>query len=313
MFDAIFHYVVEQMRLLMKNRILFFSILFLVGIITGQAKDKGSWKDLYNSVGDIKIHYLDSGAGDTTLVFIPGWTMPAEVWENQIVYFSSRKFRVIAVDPRSQGLTTKTDSGNTYQQHAADLNLLLKNLKIDHFCLIGWGAGVTTVLEYVSSPETYKPESIVLAGGSPALLKNDDFPGSTSLQQLRKLFEGLQDKRSKATEKYVRSLFKDTPQESLVKDLTESSVRVPMSAAISLLFDQLTGDRRSALIHISVPTLIISNSDNRAIGEYFKSKIANANFQLIEGTGDSIFVEKPQAFNQALESFLETARSLSGN
>jgi microsomal epoxide hydrolase len=288
------------------NRILLIgSFLFLIGLATVQAKDKGPWKDQYNSIGDIKMHYLDSGSGDKTLVFIPGWTMPADVWENQITYFSARGFRVIAVNPRSQGSTTKTDSGNTYQQHAADLNALLKNLKIDHFCLIGWDAGVTTVLEYVASPETFKPENIVLAGGSPALLKTDDFPGSTSLQQLRKLFIGLQDKRDKATEKYVRSLFKTAPPESIIKDLTDSSVRVPMSAAISLLFDQLTGDRRSELLHITIPTLIIANPDDQAIGGYFKSKIEKADLQLIEGAGNAAFIEKPQAFNQLLETFLE--------
>ncbi len=287
-----------------KRILIFSSFAFLFLIALGPAKEKERWKELYNAVGDIKIHYLDAGSGDRTLVFIPGWTMPAEIWENQIVYFSSRGFRIIALDPRSQGLTTKTDSGNTYQQHAADLHVLLKNLKIDHFCLIGWDAGVTTLLEYISSPETFKPENMVFVGGSPTVLKTDDFPGSAALQQYRTLFFSLQDKRAKATAKYVRNLFKLNQPESLLNDLAKSSLKTPMSAAISLLFDQLTGDRRSALIHISIPTLIIANPDNRVMGEYFKSKIPRANLQVIEGTGEAIFVEKPQSFNQAVESFL---------
>jgi non-heme chloroperoxidase len=271
---------------------------------SGQAKEKEQWKDQYVSVGDIKIHYLDAGSGDRTLVFIPGWTMPAEIWENQILYFSSRGFRVIALDPRSQGLTTKTDVGNTYQQHAADLQVFLNNLKIDHFSLVGWNASVTTLLEYISSPETYKPENMVFVGGSPSDIKTDDYPVSTSMQQARSLFLGLQDKRDKAAAKYVRSLFKESPSESLLSELTKSSLKTPMSAAVSLLFDQFTGDRKPALLHISTPTLILGNSDNRAMGEYLKSKIQRASLQTIEETGDAIFLEKPQAFNQAIETFL---------
>ena len=92
--------------------------------------------------GDIKIHYLEAGTGDRILVFIPGWTMTAEVWKEQIPYFSARGFRVIALDPRSQGQTTKTETGNTYQQQAADLHAFLQALKIEHSYLVGWGSGV---------------------------------------------------------------------------------------------------------------------------------------------------------------------------
>jgi non-heme chloroperoxidase len=283
--------------------ILLASLLVPISIAPATAKDKGPWKDLFVSVGDIKIHYLDAGSGDRTLVLIPGWTIPAEVWKDQIAYFSSRDFRVLAYDPRSQGLTTKTESGNTYRQHAADLHAFLKVLKIDHFYLAGWDTGVTMLLEYISSPETFKPEKIVFIGGSPAALKTDDYPGSATLQQARSLLLDFQDDRAKATDKFVRSLFKVNQPEFLYGELIAGSLKTPMGATISLLFDQYTGDRRPAFSHVSVPALIIANSDNRLLGEYFKSKIKRATLEVIEGTGSAIFLDKPQAFNQALESF----------
>jgi len=36
--------------------------------------------------------------------------MAAETWKEQIPYFSSRDFRVIALDPRSHGQSTKTEA-----------------------------------------------------------------------------------------------------------------------------------------------------------------------------------------------------------
>lgn len=47
------------------------------------------------------MHYLEAGSG-STLLFIPGWMLPAWLFERQIESFS-QKHRVIALDPRSQG------------------------------------------------------------------------------------------------------------------------------------------------------------------------------------------------------------------
>jgi non-heme chloroperoxidase len=286
------------------NSIRIILLVLLFSLSSATAKDKGPWKEQFIEVGDIKIRYLDAGSGDRTLVFIPGWTMPAEVWRDQIGYFSSRGFRVIAFDPRSQGMTTKTEIGNSYYQHAADLHQFLKNLKIEHSYLIGWDAGVLTLLEYISSPETTKPEKMVFVGGSPAALKSEDYPGATTVKQIRSLFLDLQDNRSKATEKYVHSLFTQGHPQFLYTELMDACSKTPMSAAISLLFDQFTGDRRAALLRVPVPTLIMTTPENRQLGEYMNAKTPRSNLLVIEEAGNAMFLDKPQAFNQAIESFL---------
>jgi non-heme chloroperoxidase len=288
-----------------KKTILAFSLLALLAAdLPVAGKESGPWRDRYLQVGDIKIHYLEAGAGDRTLVFVPGWMMPAEVWKEQIPYFSSRGFRVIAVDPRSQGETTKTELGNTYQQHAADLHAFLESLKIERCYLVGWAAGVTTLLEYLSSPEALAPEKVVFVEGGPAMVKLEDYPGSVTPQQARKLLLSFQEDRTKALDQYLRGLFKTRQPEILYKELLESSQKTPTGAAVSLYFDLFTGDRRSALRHVSVPSLIISTSENRANGEYMKARIPRCGLEIINDTGAAFLLEKPQAFNQILESFL---------
>jgi non-heme chloroperoxidase len=230
----------------------------------------------------------------------------AEVWKEQIPYFSSRGFRVIAVDPRSQGETTRTELGNTYQQHAADLHEFLQSLKIERCYLVGWAAGVTTLLEYLSSPETLMPEKVVFAEGGPAMVKLEDYPGSVTPQQARKLLLSFQEDRAKAMDQHLRGLFKTRQPEILYKELLDSSQRTPTGAAVSLYFDLFTGDRRSALRHVAVPSLIVMTSENRAIGEYMKAQIPRCNLEIIEDAGAAFILDKPQAFNQILESFLGT-------
>jgi non-heme chloroperoxidase len=280
------------------------SLMLCVAGLSASAKEKGLWKEASVEVGDIKMHYLDTGTGDRVLVFIPGWTMTADIWKEQIPYFAARGFRVIAIDPRSQGSTSRTESGNTYQQQAADLHAFLQALKIEHSYLVGWGSGVTVLLDYISSPEAQKPEKMVFVEGSPAALRTDDYPGNITVQQARKLVLSLEDNRAKATEQYVRSLFKQRPAESLITEIVAASMKTPLSAALALYFDFFTGDRKPALLHVPVPSLVISIPDNRAIGEYMKSKIPRCSLEVIDGSGSAIFLDKPQAFNQVLEDFL---------
>jgi non-heme chloroperoxidase len=281
------------------------SLVLLLLTLCAHGKEKSLWKDMFIQAGDIKVHYIEAGSGDRTLVFIPGWTMTAEAWREQIPYFSNRGFRVLALDPRSQGLTTKTEKGNTIQQQAADLHAFLQSLKIEHSYLVGWGSGATVLLEYISSAEALMPEKIVFVDCSPAILKSDDYPGTMTMQKARKFLLSFQDDRAKATEQHVRSLFKAHQPESLIKELTDGCLRTPMSAAAVLYFDQLTEDRRSALTHVMVPSLIMSTPENQAIGEYMKAQIPRSVLEVIEGVGSAMFLEKPQTFNQTLENFID--------
>jgi non-heme chloroperoxidase len=288
-----------------KKTITAFALIALFAAVLPMAsKESEPWREKYLQVGDIKIHYLEAGAGDRALVFVAGWIMPAEVWKEQIPYFSSRGFRVIALDPRSQGETTRTELGNTYQQHAADLHAFLQSLKIEHCYLVGWAAGVTTLLEYLSSPEVLKPEKVVFVEGGPAAVKLEDYPGTTTPQQARKFLLEFQEDRTKALDQHIRGLFKASQPEILYKELLESSQKTPPGAALSLYFDIFTGDRRSALRHIAVPSLIVTTPENRANGEYMKAKISRSSLEVIEDAGSALFLDKPQAFNQMLEAFL---------
>ena len=104
-------------------------------------------------------------------------------------------------------------------------------------------------------------------------------------------------------DQHLRGLFKTRQPEILYKELLESSQRTPAGAAVSLYFDLFTGDRRSALRHVAVPSLIVTTSENRANGEYMKARISRCSLEVIEDAGTAFILDKPQAFNQILEVF----------
>lgn len=279
--------------------------LFVLSSLIAPVSAAGDkWENHKAKVGDIDVSYLEAGAGDRIIVFMTGWTLTSEVWKEQIPYFAARGFRVIAFDPRSQGKTKRTETGNTYRQHAADLYAFLLQVRAEHCFLVAWDASVNTVMEYVSSPDSIRPNKIILVDGYPAILQKDDFPGTTTLPRLRAQFHQLQENPEKFTEQFIQGLFKKPQDASFLKNIKKSSFKTPIGASMSLLFDIATGDRLSALSRISVPTLIISTPENSLAGEYMQSKISRAELVVIEDSGHAVFLDKPQAFNQAVEEFI---------
>lgn len=98
----------------------------------------------------VRIHYLESGnhASSSALVLIPGWRLPAYLWNEQLETFRHTT-RVIAIDPRSQGPSTKTTEGNTPETRAKDLHEILANLSVSHAVLVGWSQGAQDVASYI--------------------------------------------------------------------------------------------------------------------------------------------------------------------
>ena len=94
-----------------------------------------------------RIHYVEAGEG-RAIVFIPGWMMPGWIWQKQIDELS-KSYRVIAVDPRSQGESDKPTYGHLPETRARDYKELVDQLGLKQPVLIGWSMGCGELLSYV--------------------------------------------------------------------------------------------------------------------------------------------------------------------
>src|SRR5215831_11441935 len=113
--------------------------------------------------GNLSLRVIEAGKPDAepVLVFIPGWSTGADIWRHQIDTFA-KTYWVIAFDPRSEGESTKTTSGNTPENRAQDLHVLLERLGVRHPVLIGWSQGVQDIAAYVERYGTKDLAGIVL-------------------------------------------------------------------------------------------------------------------------------------------------------
>src|SRR5437879_2256842 len=131
------------MRVRGSQRIPIVIFLMLVSVSVCAAKPHHG---VFKTSDGVKLHYLEAGKGQG-IIFIPGWTMPAEIWQSQSEYFA-RDHRVIAFDPRSQGRSAKPTEGHYSERRAQDLKELIDHLQVNDAVLVGWSLAVPELLTY---------------------------------------------------------------------------------------------------------------------------------------------------------------------
>lgn len=257
-----------------------------------------------------QIHCLEAGElkAVPALVLIPGWTLPAFLWKEQLRQFSADRL-VIAIDPRSQGDSSKSDANNTPEQRARDLREILSKRRVAQAVLVGWSQGAQDVAAYLQQFGSDGLAGVVfvdsaVSGGASELESNLEF----SQGVLRRL-DSFVERPAEYRAGLVRSLFKK-PHPELQTELIAHVAKTPVSTAVTMLImDLLTLDRRPALVRLDKPTLVIASADSDLL-EAQKSMAAGipgAQFLALPGTGHAVFVDDPATFNRALQGLLDAA------
>jgi non-heme chloroperoxidase len=136
-----------------------------------------------------RIFYKDWGPRDAqALVFHHGWPLSADDWDNQMLFFLSKGYRVIAHDRRGHGRSDQTDTGNEMDTYAADVAELARALDLRNAIHIGHSTGGGEVTRYVARAEPGRVSKAVLIGAvPPIMLKTEANPEGLPLE----VFDGF--------------------------------------------------------------------------------------------------------------------------
>lgn len=136
-----------------------------------------------------EIFYKDWGAKDATpIVFHHGWPLSADDWDNQMLFFLSKGYRVVAFDRRGHGRSTQTDTGNDMDTYASDVADLVAHLDLKGAIHVGHSTGGGEVARYVARAKPGRVAKAVLIGAvPPIMLKTPSNPGGLPLE----VFDGF--------------------------------------------------------------------------------------------------------------------------
>src|SRR5215472_14268806 len=100
------------------------------------------------TVNDIELHYALDGEGDETIVLINGLADDIETWFAQMDDFLGAGYRVLRIDNRGIGASSKPAGPYTSRMLADDAKALVDSLGISDFHLMGVSMGGMIAQEY---------------------------------------------------------------------------------------------------------------------------------------------------------------------
>lgn len=256
----------------------------------------------------IELHYLEKGEG-RPLVFIPGLTFSGEIFKAQLEYFS-RNYRVIAIDPRGQGLSAKTVDGNDYMTHGRDLAALMDGLGLDGAVLVGWSTGNLEVWSYIRQFGKEKLKGAVTIDMSPLPLSAD--PAWWT--------EGTMEELSEVATQYLtspegsRAFFSDYATGVMIQHemepaeleyLLDISGRTPYWVCKALFCDAIFSNflETAREVGAGMPSLMfIAEHWADVAGPFVEQQLPGYEIQVMGG--HLMFYEYPEKWNGLLEEFL---------
>jgi non-heme chloroperoxidase len=251
-----------------------------------------------------RIHYRmvgeRSGPDQPALLFIPGWTMAGGIWEPQIQHFG-RSHLVVAMDPRSQGHSSRARDGHTAAVRGRDIGTVVEALDLAPVVLVGWSMAVAEIVALIDARGTAGVGGLVLVDG----VAGQSWDPEAALPMLQWMASFVHD-REGATQAFVRGMYRKPHPEEYLRSVVEESLLTPTDAATALVVGAFGTDYRHALPGIDRPTLVVVAPGGPWDSAYAEmaEAIPDARLEWFEEAGHAIFVDEPDRFNALLEGFL---------
>jgi non-heme chloroperoxidase len=284
------------------------TLLLVSALLLGLAAAPARAQSLPNGVIDhfflssdgVRLHYLEAGSPAAhTLVFVPGWTMPAWIWMPQIQAFS-RRYHVVAFDPRGQGDSATPAGGYEPIRRGRDVAELLGHLGRQPVVIIGWSLGVLDTLASIRVAGDRLLAGLVLVDNSvgeepPPLAYK---PGPRRVRPPPNYTASMQ--------AFVRAMFARPQSPAYLERLTEASLRTPRAASRLLLaYPVPRSFWREAVYATKVPLLYVIRPRWVAQGENLMRNRPHTEMEVFTDAGHALFVDDAARFNSVTEDFLQ--------
>jgi non-heme chloroperoxidase len=278
------------------------ALLVLLAVLMGtsvQAAGTAEHDRFFMASDGTRLHYIEAGSPSAhTVVLVPGWTMPAWIFQPQIQALS-RRYHVIAFDPRGQGASDVPRTGYEPVRRGKDIGDLIGHLGSDRVLVVAWSLGVLDTLAYVHTQGDARLAALVLVDNSvgeepppPALLRppGPPPPKPPHAERMRRFVEGM---------------FRTHLGQVYLDRLMRATLHTPEDAAKSLLTYPFPRSYwRDAVYATTRPVLYIVRPRWVAQAENLVRNRPGTESEIFTNAGHALFVDEPDRFNTIVESFI---------
>lgn len=253
-----------------------------------------------------RIYYEDRGTG-IPVVFIPGHMCTSRFFEKNAEALS-KACRVVTMDPRGFGNSSKVLHGNDVERHCDDIRELMEFLGLKDTILIGWSLGGSIAMMYAHKYHEAHLSAVGLIDS--ALFPFSDAPwntysaGNYNMDQWFGKYGGWIKDADKYYDNFINRIDRgiNTAEKRMIKSEIE---KTPPWIGFAIHTDWCHTDTEQYLKELTVPVLLISGEDI-SMGRYYREQIhAYRELHEFETGGHAMFMTRPCEFNRILEDFIE--------
>ena len=272
------------------------ALCILCGLPTAVASEVRVESSFFVSSDGVRLHVLDAGPPERlpVIAFVPGWSMPAEIWRGQIESLGTR-YRVAVLDPRGQGRSEIARTGYTADRRAADIAEFVA--RYPKVVLVGWSLGALESLHYVGARGEARLAGLVLVDssvGEPPPPRG----GGTFRSDLKR-------DRAVALDRFVRAMFRTQRPEAELEALARSASQLPLDASLALLAYPYPREHWRAAAHaVKVPLLYVVTPQFAEQAKNLKRNRPATEIAVFEDAGHALFVDESGRFDALLADFV---------
>jgi non-heme chloroperoxidase len=221
----------------------------------------------------VKLFYKDWGPKSAQpIVFHHGWPLSADDWDNQMLFFVGKGFRVIAHDRRGHGRSSQVNDGHNMDQYAADVAAIVEHLDLRDAIHVGHSTGGGEAARYVARYGKGRVAKLILiAAVPPLMLKTLANPNGLPIEAFDGLRQELAANRSQFYLDFASGPFYgyNRPDSKPSQAVIWNWWRQGMMGGAKAQYDSIKAfsetDFTEDLKSITVPTLVVHGDDDQIV------------------------------------------------
>jgi pimeloyl-ACP methyl ester carboxylesterase len=231
-----------------------------------------------------RIWYASYSSGPP-VILLHGGLGNSGNWGYQVPALIGGGYRVVVIDSRGHGRSTRDERPFTYELMAADVAAVMDALQLERAALVGWSDGACIALILAA----HAPER---AAGVFFFACNMDPSGTKEITEFTPILQ-----------RCISRHVKDYAQLSATPDQFDA-----LSDAVGLMQRTQPNYSPHDLAQISTPVTIVQSEHDEFIkrehAEYLARSIPHAEFILLDGVSHFAPLQRPDQFNGAMLAFL---------
>ena len=228
--------------------------------------------NMITSKDGTQIYFKDWGPKNAQpMVFHHGWPLSADDWDDQMLFFVAKGYRVVAHDRRGHGRSSQVSEGHDMDHYAADAAAVVEHLDLRNAIHLGHSTGGGEATRYVARHGKGRVAKLVLISAVPPLmLKTPANPGGLPLDVFDGLRQQLAANRSQFYFDFTTPFYSyNRPGAKPSQAVIQNWWRQAMMGGAKAQYDGIKAfsetDFTEDLKVIDVPTLVMHGDDDQVV------------------------------------------------